>query len=277
MRHNRLLILGVVVVSAMIAVGCSSSGLSTSDGAAGRTGTGGSGGGAGSAATVDAPMDTVVDAAVETAVDTVSQDAGPCVTDYGAGNAVQFAFNGGAIDGWTAGATSHIGFSFPTTSLGASLTEGHSCPGALLLAVDFPRYNINQSGYIEYFYGDTPNGRNWSGYTAIHAWIKVEGADLSELAGVTFAVQSGNYMFFQRTSVAGADLSDWHEVVVDLTVPPANNAGVVITDVQQIILNASLNLFPADGAAPTPSQVMLLVDDIWLEAAPDGAVFRPGP
>lgn len=306
-HHDRLLILGGFLMSAMIAVGCSgssSNGGAGGTGFGGSTGVGGKGGAAGGAMdagtdhgstadtgtdtsgtggkivdTADAHPDvatdkgttdtgtgdTATDMAVDTAVDTAPDASGPCVTNYGAGNPVQFAFNGGVNQGWYTFATHNSDTTGLTTSLGASYTEGRMCAGALLLALNPTVYG--QSGAIETYFGTSPNGRNWTGYKALHAWIKAESANLSELNGVYFYMKSGNAVFYQNAFVAGANLSDWYEAVIDLTRAPSNGNGVVINDVQQIGFEVSLNAGAGTGPA-TPSQLFLLADDIWLEAAP---------
>ncbi len=83
-------------------------------------------------------------------------------------------------------------------------------------------------------------------------------------------MKSGNQVYYQSDFAAGANLADWHEVVIDLTRAAQQTAfsGVMINDVQLIGFEALLNTAPAVGAPATPSQVLLLVDDIWLEAAP---------
>jgi hypothetical protein len=305
MRHDRLLILGGFLMGAMGATlfaGCSGSSGNNGSGGSGGSGTGGRGGAGGSG--VDAGTDhgstadtgtgtggsnadargdlatdrgtdtgsgdTSVDMAVDTPVDTGHDAGGPCVTDYGAGNPVQFAFDGGANGGWVVFQTHYTGNPDPlfTRSLAASFTEGYSCPGALLEALNFASYG--QSGAIEYFYGVSPAGRNWTGYKALHARIKMETSTPSEVSGVTFYMKSGNQAYYQSDFAAGASLADWHEVVIDLTRAPntTNGSGVMITDVQQIGFETFLNPAPAAGAPATPSPVYLLADDIWLEAAP---------
>ena len=68
-----------------------------------------------------------------------------------------------------------------TTSLGASFTDGHTCPGALVLGVNFTAYGSppvhGEAAATEHYYAASPNGRNWSAYKALHAWIKVQTAD----------------------------------------------------------------------------------------------------
>ncbi len=300
MRHDRLLILGGFLMGAMGATlfaGCS--GGSGNNGTGGSSGTGGRGtggsamdagtdhgstadtgtgaGGSNADARADVATDkgtdtgsgdTSADMAVDTPVDTGHDASGPCVTDYGAGNPVQFAFDGGANGGWVVFQTHYTGNPDPlfTRSLAASFTEGHSCAGALLEALNFASYG--QSGAIEYFYGVSPAGANWTGYKALHAWIKMETATPSEVSGVVFYMKSGNQVFYQSAFAAGSALADWHEVVIDLTRAPSNGTGVAINDVQQIGFETFLNATPAAGAPATPSSVYVLADDIWLEAAP---------
>jgi len=304
MRHDRLAILGTVLAGAMIATGCSGSS-SKADGAAGMIGAGGGGtGGKGAGgSSMDAGMDkgpsdtgadtsgaggsadahgdvatdkgtdtgsadTATDLAVDSPTDTGAHDAGPCVTDYGANNPVQYAFNGGVNGGWYTYTRddSNTGL---TTSLGASFTEGRQCPGSIVLATNFTAFGTHESGFLETYFGASPNnGRNWTGYKNLHAWIKAESADLTALNGVYFYVKSGNQMFYQSDFAASVSLSDWHEVVIDLTHPAANFAGVVPNDIQLIGFEAYLNTTAMAGSPATPSQVLLLVDDIWLEALP---------
>jgi hypothetical protein len=280
----------------MIAAGCGSSSSST-DGAAGHTGSGGTGsGGKGMDAGVDkgpttdaggdtsgvggsadahgdlatdqgtdtSTGDTAVDMAVDTPMDT-SHDTGPCVTDYGSGNSVQYAFNGGVNSGWYTYTRddSNTGL---TTSLGASFTEGRKCPGSVLLATNFTAFGTHESGFLETFF-NTP--RDWTTFKALHAWIKAESADLMALNGVYFYVKSGaTQQFYQADFAASSSVSDWHEVVIDLTHPANNFAGVMANDIDLIGFEAYLNPSAAPGAPATPSQVFLLVDDIWLEAFP---------
>ena len=209
--------------------------------------------------------DTAADMAVDTPADTAPDASGPCVTNYGAGNPVQFAFNGGINGGWYTFATHGSDATGLTTSLGASYTEGRMCAGALQLALNPTAYG--QSGAIEYFYNTSPN---WTGYKALHAYIKAETATPSEVNGVYFYVQSSNKAYYQSAFAAGTDLAGWTEVVIDLTRAPnsTNGSGVLLTAVQEVGFEVSLNPAAAPGAPATPSQLFLLADDIWLEAAP---------
>jgi hypothetical protein len=187
------------------------------------------------------------------------------VTDYGAGNSVLYAFNGGVNGNWYT-YTRDDSNTMLTTSLGASFTEGRKCPGSVLLATNFTAYGTHESGFLETFF-NTP--LNWSAYKALHAWIKAESPDLGALNGVYFYVKSGAQQAdYQSDFAAGVNLSDWHEVVIDLTHPANNGAGVVPNDIHLIGFEVYLNTAPTAGEPATPSQVLLLADDIWLEAAP---------
>ncbi len=308
MRHDRLLILGGFLMGAMIAVGCSGSS-GTSGAGGGSSGAGGSGAGGKGAggSTADAATDhgstadtgtdttgaggssadahpdlatdtgtdtgsgdTAADMAVDMPADTGRDTSGPCVTNYGANNPVQYAFDGGAngdFKAFVAFDDSHTGF---TTAIAASFTEGWTCPGALMLAANFNAYGSHEAAAIENYYGFTPNGKNWTGYKALHAWIKVETADLSALNGVYFYVKSGMQLYYQSAYLAGANLGTWQEIVIDLTRAPnpSTFVGVVANDIQLIGFQALLNTAPALGAPANPSPVYLLADDIWLEGAP---------
>ncbi len=80
------------------------------------------------------------------------------MTNYGAGNPVQYAFDGGVNASWYTYVAHDTGNTGLTTSLGASYTEGHSCAGALLLARELHHVRWDESGAIEYFFGASPNG-----------------------------------------------------------------------------------------------------------------------
>ena len=236
------------------------------DGSTGVDGSAGRDGGGNDVATGDSRPD---------AGDLGSDGPSTCTTFFGAANPVQYAFNGGANGGWYQFLNDPPNSGL-TTSLGASFTDGHSCPGALLLRVNFTAYGLPNaqapSGSTEIFYASSPGGRNWTAYKNLHAWIKVEATDYQQLAGVYFYVKSGNQMKYQSAPVAtGADLSNgqFRELVVDLTnvgTGPFN--GVTANDVQLIGFQVLLNMAPPTGAPATPSPVNLLADDIWLEALP---------
>ncbi len=248
----------------------------TTDAKPDTSGAGGAGGSADAHADVatDVATDAAVDQSTDTgagdvvadmAMDTGPQDVGPCVTNYGAGNQVLYAFDGGANGGWTAFVKFDDSHTMFTTSLAASFTEGHSCPGSLLLGANFNAYGTREAASIERYYG----GIDWTGYKALHAWIKVESADPSALNGVYFYATSGaNQAFYQSDFAAGANLGGWQQVVIDLTRAPNAGAGVMLNDVMAIGFEALLNTAPAVGAPAAPSEIFLLADDIWLEAAP---------
>jgi len=291
MRHNELWVsggllrgLGLASVIAILApVGCFKSATATNDGGlGGASGTGGAGatdggtGGRTEAGTSDGSSDATSDGSSDATSDTSSDSAeasGPCTTSFGAGNPVQYAFNQGANNFWYQFIGHDEGNTGLTSSLGASFTDGHTCPGSLVLAVNFMAYQSptlhNESVSTEIYFSDSPNGKNWSAYKALHAWVKVQTADRLGLNGVYFYVRSGGGKY-QAAFGASATLSDWHELVIDLTVPASGFNGVVPNDVQLIGFEVALNQTPPTGAPATPSQAVLSVDDIWLEALPPG-------
>src|SRR5690242_6868787 len=136
MRNDRLLILGGFLMGAMGATlfaGCSGSSGNNGAGGSGAGGSGKGGSGAGGSAmdagtdhgstggsgaggsNADAHADVATDkgttdtGSVDMAVDTPVDAGGPCVTNFGAGNPVQFAFDGGANGGWTVFQTHYTG------------------------------------------------------------------------------------------------------------------------------------------------------------------------
>jgi hypothetical protein len=226
--------------------------------------------------------DTRTDAiASDATADSRADASGACVTSFGAGNSVQYAFDLGANAGWYQFVGHDEGNTGLTSSLGASFTDGHSCPGSLVFAANFMAYQTatlhNESAATEIYFTASPNGKNWSAYKALHAWIKVQTADRLGLNGVNFYVKS-NTDKYQGAYAPSAMLTDWHEVVIDLTVPVSGFNGVVANDVQLIGFEVALNQTPPTGAPATPSPAILSVDDIWLEAlAPaDGGATGDG-
>lgn len=299
MSIHRVSLTGGLLASALVVIGLGCSGNSpkpdASSGTGGAPSDGGGAGHDGSTGSDVAPTDgsagrdgggtdlATGDVATDSRGD--AGDAGRdgssvCTTFFGAANPVQYAFNGGANAGWY----HFLHDSDPpnpstgvTTSLGASYTDGKSCPGALLLRVNFMAYGLPNaqapSGSAEFFYGVSPGGRSWTAYKNLHAWIKVEATDYQQLAGVYFYVKSGNQMKYQSAPVAtGTDVSngEFRELVIDLTnVGTGPFTGVTASDVQLIGFQVLLiNTAPPTGAPATPSPVTLLVDDIWLEALP---------
>ncbi len=298
MRNGRFLVLGACLVVPMVVTGCGSSSSTVDGGQGGTTGAGGAAMDAGvdHGAPVDAAdahgdvadsggADVSVSDSGDVSVsdsggsdvsvadtgagdtgphDTGSDVSGPCVTSVGPRDRLLFAFNGGANSGWNHFSTSDlVDGGGLTTSIGASFTDGHPCAGALLLAVNFMSYAAptvhGEAAAIEYYYAASPNGQNWSAYKALHAWIKLQTADPLELAGVYPYVRSGPASSYQGTAAMTSDLTDWHEVIIDLT------TGGVPTDVVKFGFEVTLNMSPPPGASPTPSPVYLLIDDIWLE------------
>jgi len=265
---------------------------SAGKGAGGTTGTGGSGaggkamtdagtdqgtgaGGAGAGGKIDgggsdAPADG--GGGSGDALDAAAEASGPCVASHGTGNPLLFEFNGGANIGWVQFVAHDDGHTGLTTALGASFTDGHPCPGALQLGVNFMAYppNINQpaSGAVEYFYAVSPNGLDWSGYKALHAWVKLESADLGALAGVYFYVKSHDKTVYQSAFGDASMLGDWTPLVIDLTSGNGTDGGVGTTDVQLIGFELLMKSVRPAGEPMNPSLAILTADDIWLEALP---------
>ena len=209
MRLSRISMVSCGLAYALVVmVGCGSKSATPKDGGTGGTsttgGTTGTGGRSGSGGVVGATGGTVGNGGGGSGGANTNTDAGadrtdggdgatgPCTTTFGPNNPVQFAFNGGANNGWYqyVGATSDLANSGLTTSLGASFTDGNSCPGALQFAVNFTAYGPpnghGESGSTEIFYGAPPNGKNWSPYKNLHAWIKMQTADFLGIDGVYF-------------------------------------------------------------------------------------------
>jgi hypothetical protein len=287
MRSKPPLLRCSFLLGAIVAVGCSSGSTTPakdgSAGADGATGSGGSDGGAdhaGGASGNDGGADHAAggsggadSGATVDAPDAGHGDTGPCTTSVGAGNTVLFAFDGGANAKWYqfVGDNSDLAHSGLTTSLGASFTEGASCVGALQFAVNFTAYGPpnahGESGQTEYYYSANP-GQDWSAYKTLHASIKVETADYLGLDGVHFYVKSANQTKYREAVGTGQTLSNglWLNLSIDLTDPGTLSNGVTASDVQLIGFEVLLKMAPPAGAPSTPSQAILLVDDIWLEA-----------
>ena len=157
-----------------------------------------------------------------------------------------------------------------TTSQGASLTEGHSCPGALQLIVNFTGYGgAHEAGFTEFYFGFTPNGRDWSAYKNLHAFVKLV-ADYREIDSVFFYVKSGMQMKYQSATATGVSLSNgqWQELVIDLTNVGGPSSGVAANDVQQMGFEVLLKAAAPTAGPATPTQAFLYADDIYLEAKP---------
>jgi hypothetical protein len=299
MRYGRLFVLGACLIVPMVVTGCGSSSSTIDGGNAGATGGGGAGGAATDASVdhgspadaTDVHAETGTDVATDTATDVPhdapAADTGPmdagtdsgvnCTGAVGPGNMLLYAFNGGVNAGWSQFVKFDNANSGLTTSLGASFTDGHLCPGALLLGVNFTDYGPpasahGESAATEHFYADSPGGQNWSAYKALHAWIKVQTVDPLALLGVYFYLYSGPAMSYASAFGATADLTDWHEVVINLT-----GATVVPNDITKFGFEVVLKNAPPAGAPANPSQVILLADYIWLEGfPPDGGTGDGG-
>ena len=288
MRTNHVFAGLAYLLGVFIAAGCSSTSGTAFDASTGKGGAGGAagstdaGGAGGAGGVTDGGLDRStggtgggVDGAADRAPD-ASDASGPCTTSFGAGNPVLFAFNGGVNGGWYAfvpgtGDLADAGLA-QELSLGASFTDGNTCPGALQFGINFTEYGMpnahGESAATEYYFG----GRDWSAYKTLHGSIKLVTTDNQEIDSVYFYVKSdANNARYQGTSATGASLSNgrWQNLSIDLTVPPSGQFnGVLATMIQLIGFEVDLKMAPAAGAPATPSLAILLVDDLWLEARP---------
>ena len=200
-------------------------------------------------------------------------DGGACVTsaallsggdggvnDAGVAPRILFSFDPTA-DGGDAGLPS--GFqNFSDANSNGTMTEtmadGHPCSGALSLSVTYSAFGPKDQVYYQY-----SSAQDWTGYTKLHAWLKVETSSYATIQGVEPRVQSANFgdnLF--GGFVSGSTFSDggWHETIVPLT------AGTNYAPASVITLQFELQTVgTATGDASVPPSATLLIDSIWLE------------
>jgi hypothetical protein len=216
------------------------------------------------------PSDAASDATSEASPGTDAGDAAACVTtvaslggggvnDAGVSPMVLFsfdpgstAFDGGLDPNWTSYGT-------PSPSLGTTPTDGHPCSnGALTLAVAQPAFSSDYGTYYSY-----STAQDWTGYTQLHAWLKVVTTDYTTIAGVEPRVDSASFVdrlyggFVDGTTFSGGG---WHETIVALA-PGASYVPATVSGFQFELQIAAA----VDGGASTPPQATLLVDSIWIE------------
>jgi hypothetical protein len=144
---------------------------------------------------------------------------------------------------------------------------GHTCPGSLAATTNFEgmQYPILQQFLFDGTAGD------WTGYTKLHAWIKVVMSPSTDIGSAGTFVQ--NYSFAHGfdtdgSGVTGASDQNWHESVLQL-VPTAADAGSNGYDpgaINQFGVQAGAGgtaYSAADGGALPVATVY--IDDIWLE------------
>jgi hypothetical protein len=146
-------------------------------------------------------------------------------------------------------------------TFGVTGTDGHTCDGALALAVTtYTQYGTNVQAYFNY----GGSVQDWTGYKKLHAWLKVVSSDYSTIQGVEPRVDSSNYtQKLYGGFVNGSAFADggWHETVVPLTASASYVPAVVNGYQFELQLVGS----KPGAAAATPPAATLLVDSIWIE------------
>lgn len=145
-----------------------------------------------------------------------------------------------------------------------SATEGHSCPGSLVLTVPFSVY-----GPAEIAEAQGNFSADWTGYTTLHVWVKLEepaGGSLDYLNGVQLFVLSDGYAEYDNTFVSAStfDDFDWHEITVDMA-----TEGTVLGDINQVgvqlLAHESQENAGGDGAPDAPETTSAYIDDIYVD------------
>jgi len=147
-----------------------------------------------------------------------------------------------------------------TASIGASLTDGHPCPGAASIYVTYAS-TTGQQVTLNYNHNNPP--LNWTGFAKTHFWIKLVANDYTGINGIQPYVQSAtNYSNYKSafTNTSTFTDGDWHEVAVDIT-------GSDLPNVVQIGVQIQFKPAPDAGSSPAGAVTMLL-DSIWNENAP---------
>jgi hypothetical protein len=146
-------------------------------------------------------------------------------------------------------------------TFGVTGTDGHTCNGALALAVTtYAQYGTDVQAYFNY----GGSVQDWTGYRKLHAWLKVVSSNYATIQGVEPRVDSSNYadkLF--GGFVSGSTFADggWHETVVLLTA----SASYVPSAINGYQFELQLVGAQPGGAPATPPAATLLVDSIWIE------------
>ena len=142
-----------------------------------------------------------------------------------------------------------------TATLGTTSTDGHPCVGALTMAVTYTAFAPKDQAYYSY-----SSAQDWTGYTTLHAWLKVVTSDYGTIQGVEPQVQSHGYAdklyggFLSGSTFAGGA---WHETVVPLS---GTYDALTVNAIQFELQTTGTTV---DGGGPPPAT--LLIDSIWLE------------
>jgi hypothetical protein len=238
------------LLSARPDAGMGDAGQAGDAGDAGQAGDAGDAGQAGDAGDAGQVGDAAADDAEAAAPGEAAAPVGPSLLfDFDQGNVFS------SLGHWDyAGVGGALGYS----------SEGHVCPGSLVASTNFDGKQFPQ---LHRFLFDS--AQNWTGYTKLHIWLKVEAATSSTLGSVQAYVQdyaiSGDFNT-DNSSVSESTLADgnWHEMVFDL-VPnlDAGSSSYDPTAVNQVGIQANASGSAYDGG-PLPL-VKVFVDDIWLE------------
>jgi hypothetical protein len=196
---------------------------------------------------------------------------GPCVTSLPADGQLLFSFDG-PDSGTDWYAVSSVDASPPPAALAWTGADGHSCPGALALTIDFAAYTSAVPD-MEFDFG----AASWSA-TRLHMWVKVrvaaaDAGAYAALNAVSPFVQSDNwadytFMWLDVPSTFGNGA--WNEVVLDLVAPDGGQVNrfgpdVDLASVQRLGVSLADLTTRADGGPAAPSPTVLLLDDVWLE------------
>jgi hypothetical protein len=199
-------------------------------------------------------------------------DAAACTTALSdlsdGGGQLLYGFDNGTITGWSAQAMDSVDSGLVAT-IGDTLSDGKTCPGALTVTVPFTTYGATENADVQIGLG----GVDWSNRSTLHFWVKLTTASYPAISGVQAFVQSGpgyaNYTSEFVTSIALAD-GGWHPIAIDLknlandgytNVPDGGALGVIDGIGVQVVAQTSA---PAGGPS-APSAATLAVDDIWVE------------
>ena len=186
-------------------------------------------------------------------------DGPPCVTSF-PGQLLDSYDMGTTVVGWIsanilAGSNLQVGF---------NARAGHTCPGADQLGATFSGYGATLS-----WYDSVLQPIDWTGRSKLHLWMQIPALNgpsgyslLSELDVVVQSASNANgstQVFPIQPFSDGA----WHEIVFNLLAATPTPVDLSTAGKIQIVLT-SVGEPPVCG--PTaPGQIILIVDDIWLE------------
>ncbi len=199
-----------------------------------------------------------------------SVDATPCTTSVGAGNLLLFAFDNGSITGWEHQQSDPADAGLAPTISGTT-TDGNTCPGAGVLTAPFTAYGgtgNTEQAQIDYSFYSNGGPKSYVGYSKVHMAVKVVTDNYGEIAGLqpfVGLVSNASPMTYPYIGqyTGGINSNAWRQFTLDLS--PNSSADFKIGN-----LGAQIQLQQtAPGTGPaTPGTITVLIDDVWLEAAP---------